>query len=223
MFWALLSPLGAHWERSLHVHYENASDVKEMETKREDSKLYIQSDLRYGKSKLIKEKNWKTFTVIPVKDCAPLPLQFVCRNPNPNRIFGGWRLGHETGAPMMCALLRGDMRACFLSLLSATWGRNDETAICKTGIGRSPDTRPGVTLILDFHPPELWETNVWFEPPNLWCICYSRLNRLRQALSWNAGTLRNKPSLFSLHSDFIPPKNIIFKRCFWVDLGSRND
>lgn len=63
------------------------------------------------------------------------------------------------------------------------------------------------------------EKSVWFKPPHLWCICYSSLNRLTQALSWNAVTFRNKPP--SLYIQFSPlPKKYLynFSKMFLIRL-----
>ena len=58
-------------------------------------------------------------------------------------------------------LIGRDTRACSLSLLSAMWGYNEKTAICKPGSGLQPDTGSAGTLIFGSQTQEVWEIYVY--------------------------------------------------------------
>ena len=64
-------------------------------------------------------------------------------------------------------------RACFLPLLFALWGYDEQYHYtgCKRGFIR---TQPCCTLMLDFQPPQLWEINfcyLWDIQPLVFLLC----------------------------------------------------
>lgn len=90
------------------------------------------------------------------------PPKFVCWNPNSQcDSMGKWSLWEiiksEQGALMsgIRAVIRRDMRACFLSLVSALWGHNEKKTICTVGRVLSSDTRSAGSVVLDLQTPEL--------------------------------------------------------------------